>query len=161
MVEYSDLASSGLGRVFVLFIRDVKIIHLESFFEFDIVEQHARVKDVVGNNSSRHWSPVQSEKISFGRNDVSGPAASKLYGTVNASHDDENNYPDRSEDEKTHALACLEGRDMQFRCCPVDYVGEETAEDNHRGQLEVDTCDHDVCANFRVALWGFVECDGS
>lgn len=119
------------------------------------------MKDVVGDDSGSHWSSVECEEISLGRNDISGPATSKLYGTVNASHDDENNHPDGSEDEKTHALACLEGGDVQFRRRPVDYVGEETTEDDHGGQLEVDTCDHDICANFCVTLWGFVECDGS
>lgn len=89
------------------------------------------------------------------------PAASKFDSTVDASHDDQKNREGGDQDQKFHVLVILESGKAQLYSGSVEEQEEEDAEDDDRGELKVDTSDHDVGANLGVPRWSRIEGDSS
>jgi hypothetical protein len=91
---------------------------------------------------------------------MAGPSTRELNSTINTSHNDKKDREGSNQHQKFHTLVVFESRKTKFGGSSVEEYEKEDAEDDDRDQLKIYTGDHDVGADFGVALGLRVECYG-
>lgn len=113
------------------------------------------MEDIENNNGKDHHGTVQSDKVTFRGDQISGPALGQLDGSVDTSNVDADDGEHHSAEQGVDVAGRI-AEQLIFDAA-ADEVGSADDEDGDGEHLEDNPCNHDVRAvcSVTVDLVGF------